>query len=333
MAHSTSSSAPSCLLCASSHSQPVCEVPYHEIWTALGRDWKAQFSESVIERHTPDDVARLYRCCDCGLHYFYPPVAGDSEFYRELSLSPLYYSAEKWEFGWVGERIGEHDVVLDIGCGEGGFIAYLQARGRTAVGLETNPEAVERARSAGLDVRLGDVATFSRANPQRFDVVTLFHVLEHLRDIRSFLESAVACVKPGGRFIVSVPYRDRILRTAGVEPLDCPPHHVSRWDAIQLEKLSELLGLSLEYICFQPPDMHTLRAHLRERLSPLFGPGKPFHIGGLGTTATRAFARLLVSKPLYQLYRRTGLLASPRLCPHAVLACFRAAEISCPPTS
>lgn len=314
--------AAACPLCgaAASGGRVVERVAYARIWEGLGRVWGARFSAAVRERHSPQESTALVECGGCGLRFFAPVAPGDAGFYGELSTSSAYYSAEKWEFGLVRDRLAPGRRVLDAGCGDGHFLRVVRGVAAEAVGIETNPEAVERACADGLDVRLATVEDFAREHAGQFDVVCSFHVLEHLGEILPFARALLACVRPGGRLVVSVPNRLRMAPPDELDPLDAPPHHVSRWDARQFEALARLLGARLERVAFDPPEMHEARAALRGRVERWMG-----RIGGrpgarAGFVLGRVLARGVFSPTLHPRLEAAGLLPRMGIYRHTMMA-------------
>lgn len=95
--------------------------------------------------------------------------------------------------------------ILDAGCGDGQFLAFLARRGHRHVhGVE--PEAARRgnALARGLAVST-DLAELGAA---RFDVVFLWHVLEHVAQPFGLLRQLWTRLEPGGALVVSVPNHD-----------------------------------------------------------------------------------------------------------------------------
>ena len=297
-----------CPLCESKLSKHVGTVAYDDIWRQLRDVWDARFSEAVVARHSPCKDAILLECRTCGLQYFDPPNAGDSAFYQELSSSAQYYAPEKWEFAVVRDTWSRDRTILDVGCGDGRFLEMLEGIAAYAVGLETNPEAIARAKKKGLSVELSFVEEFGALHPQSFDVVCSFHVLEHLPSLQSFVPGMLACVKPGGLLIVSVPNRLRTRDPAVDEPLDCPPHHISRWHPRQLSELSRLYSLEEVAIRFDPPTLTDCRNHVRVAVVRAF---RGVARGRLRTPVSflaRAAGRFLFSALVYRLAVRASLL-------------------------
>jgi 2-polyprenyl-3-methyl-5-hydroxy-6-metoxy-1,4-benzoquinol methylase len=105
--------------------------------------------------------------------------------------------------------------VLDVGCNLGSFLAALRDRtGCSVAGLEPAPTPAKYAREHfHLDVReacLDDVA--GSFGPASFDLITLWHVVEHLWEPRRDLHIVRSLLKPGGTLIVEVPNFDDPLR-------------------------------------------------------------------------------------------------------------------------
>jgi SAM-dependent methyltransferase len=99
-----------------------------------------------------------------------------------------------------GERL-----LLDIGCGAGTFLHVARLRGFVPHGMDASARAVAIAgKQYGYSVRQGEIG--SRVwDDCRFDFITMFHVLEHLRDPLKGLLFAGRLLKPAGTLIVQVP--------------------------------------------------------------------------------------------------------------------------------
>lgn len=100
---------------------------------------------------------------------------------------------------WVGRG-----RLLDVGCGSGKFLRQMGAVGWTLAGIEVDAEAAARAREVTPDVFVGDPAEAPFA-PGSFDLITAFHVIEHLPDPLGALRNMVRWLAPGGLIIVEVP--------------------------------------------------------------------------------------------------------------------------------
>jgi len=95
--------------------------------------------------------------------------------------------------------------VLDVGCGNGGFLMKMRRRGLEVEGTEWTADAAARIpRDASIPIHVGDLVEMNLP-PQSFDAVTLWHVLEHLRRPRETLAKIHSILRPGGLLLMSMP--------------------------------------------------------------------------------------------------------------------------------
>lgn len=132
--------------------------------------------------------------------------------------------------------------VLDVGCFNGFFVKELVMRGYDAHGIDFNRDAVEFGkRCYGLGDRLRRQSLQELGlSGEKFDVVTMFEVIEHLPSPEDMLGEVLRVLKPGGLLVVSTPNSKMCWRP----PLDFPPHHLSRFTPLALELLLRRSGLS-----------------------------------------------------------------------------------------
>lgn len=94
--------------------------------------------------------------------------------------------------------------LLDIGCGVGDFLLHVQNKGWQVVGIEPSADA-----KAIAQQRLGfcPIAPAESKNLENefFDVITLWHVLEHIDDLKTQISELFRLLKPGGRLIIALP--------------------------------------------------------------------------------------------------------------------------------
>lgn len=95
--------------------------------------------------------------------------------------------------------------LLDVGAGSGDYLARLRSFGWTVEGIELVPEvAAAAATRAGCVVHAGDPLTCALPT-EAFDVVTLWHSLEHMPKPRAVLERLVEVLVPGGLIYIWLP--------------------------------------------------------------------------------------------------------------------------------
>ncbi len=93
-------------------------------------------------------------------------------------------------------------TVLDFGCGTGEFLKSLNDHGFETFGVE--PSAI--AREKAIELQSGKISsTFSSINEQTFDIITLWHVLEHLHDLNEMMENFHKALNKIGTIFIAVP--------------------------------------------------------------------------------------------------------------------------------
>ena len=138
--------------------------------------------------------------------------------------------------------------VLDIGCGNGGFLRALHALGSFELhGVELPGPAAERtSRYPFIRLKTGtlDQSDFPAAS---LDAVTLFHVFEHLNNPRDVLDMALNFLRPGGFLMLSFPnivsLQARMFRASWFH-LD-PPRHLCFLPPAVFRKQAEARGLRI----------------------------------------------------------------------------------------
>lgn len=91
--------------------------------------------------------------------------------------------------------------LLDIGAGTGSFLWAARANGWDVYGTEPNAQARSLAQRKGIILE----PELQNLQPQSYDVITLWHVLEHIPDTQKQLAQLKMLLQPGGTLIVAVP--------------------------------------------------------------------------------------------------------------------------------
>ena len=129
----------------------------------------------------------------------------------------------------VGTRAGAGATgtgVVDVGAGRGEWLTLLRDAGVAASGVDANPGFVEAGRARGLDLVHDDaVAHLQGLPPDSIDLVTAFHLIEHLDAERllALLAAAWHALRPGGCVLLETPNPSN-LRMAACDFYNDPTH-------------------------------------------------------------------------------------------------------------
>ena len=147
-----------------------------------------------------------------------------NNFYKELArIDDKNNSFDKIK-NLLPELKGK-EKIIDIGCGHGSVSYELIKKGFEVYGLEINDEALENLKSKGFKIIKKDITQPLEIN-DRFDVVLLLDVLEHVFDPFGLLAEAKKITSKDGYIIISVPLyfdlldRLKILFTGNIISLD-----------------------------------------------------------------------------------------------------------------
>ncbi len=214
-----------------------------KLWKSRNRE----FSPEAWGPLTPETAVDLFRCANCGFTFFDPRFAGGEALYRELE-DPTYYTGARPEFQRTIEFARKHHLhrVLDVGCGAGAFLDQARAAGLETVGLELNKTAAAVARAKGhpiFDVLLHEIDPAQAGS--KFDLITLFQVVEHVTEPVAVMRAAAARLNLGGFISIAVPSEDGLLKYVRWDPHQWPPHHTSRWRKADFQQLAAAAGLEV----------------------------------------------------------------------------------------
>ncbi|MNY13942.1 Ubiquinone biosynthesis O-methyltransferase [compost metagenome] len=142
---------------------------------------------------------------------------------------------------------------MEIGSGFGAFLQLLKNNDIQGKGLELNPNAVSRCVEEMLNVEEKLIQEEANENPEFYDVVCCYQVLEHIADPNSFIHSSIQALKIGGKLIIGVPNNNPYLFVNDkYHTLNLPPHHAGLWNKKSLKSLEKVFSLKQESIEFEP---------------------------------------------------------------------------------
>ena len=140
--------------------------------------------------------------------------------------------------------------ILDIGCGVGIFLSEMKKRGWNVNGIEVGGEVVKAASAKvghGRIFREDSGKVYKRLKGKKYDVISLWHVFEHLSEIDDTLEKIVKLLKRKGTLVIEVPnsesFNFKIFR--GNWTFLMPPQHLHFWSRESFEILLKKHNLEI----------------------------------------------------------------------------------------
>ncbi|MBM3411994.1 MAG: class I SAM-dependent methyltransferase [Bacteroidetes bacterium] len=182
--------------------------------------WKLVFD--VIDYSITKEQFRLCECNQCTLRVTMnaPGAAAISGYYQSAEyishsnsrkgiINRLYQEVRKITFAKKSKLVSGHlgggvGNLLDYGSGAGAFVAHMQKDNWNAIGIEPAANARSIAKNQ-FGVELLDLSAFMTLPAAHFDVITLWHVLEHVHELNETVQQLRRLLKPEGRMYIAVP--------------------------------------------------------------------------------------------------------------------------------
>jgi 2-polyprenyl-3-methyl-5-hydroxy-6-metoxy-1,4-benzoquinol methylase len=223
---------------------------------------KAQINLWLKDEFLTKEDFHICECLNCGLLYTMPRPDIDKigAYYK----SEAYYSHQENKKGFIPkvyERVKSINLkhkyrlatngmqpgkLLDIGCGVGDFLHTAEMHGWECIGVEPSEDAkaIAQKRMKGKIIVSEELEGFPDG---AFDVITMWHVLEHVDDLKWQIAQLQRLVKPSGRVVIAVPnYKsyDGQFYKEHWAAYDVP-RHLNHFNRITLSKIFKTSGLEL----------------------------------------------------------------------------------------
>jgi SAM-dependent methyltransferase len=189
-----------CPVCGSSSIHPLLSVKDHSVSGEAFVVWQCSQCALRFTQDVPDEgsIARYYQSADYISH-----SNSDKGF-----LNKMYQRVRGITLGQKAALVIKHTRVegnlLDIGAGIGAFVNEMKQRRWQVTGAEPDAGARQKASSLfGLQL-LTDIDG-AGLHGQRFDAITLWHVLEHVHPLHVYIEKLKMLLTPDGKLFIAVP--------------------------------------------------------------------------------------------------------------------------------
>ena len=185
---------------------PVCNFPSHENYL-------------ICDDHSVSHESfALVKCPKCGLIYTNPRPSLDSigNYYQSEDyishtskannvVNFTYKLARTFTLRWKHRIITRLHTpptsLLDYGAGTGDFLQYMSQRNWQSSGIEPNPQALKITQAKGLEVH----SQLAKTNKFKYDIITAWHVLEHVHDLKDTIRKLRKRLTDQGHLLVALP--------------------------------------------------------------------------------------------------------------------------------
>lgn len=224
-----------------------------------------------------DKKFRLVKCKKCGLIYLNPRPSK-----KEIGK---YYASTYWSknknpeksHGYVYRLIDESvkkGEILDVGAGTGVLLSGFKRRGWKIDGVELSADAISFAKSKfGIKLRKGDLLGI-KLPENKYDLITLNHVLEHVYEPRETLDKVSSLLKKGGTVMISCPNIEGVgakMFKRKWYALDAP-RHLYQYNRLTISRMLKASGFKVVKVnySFYTDNFYVLFESFRRAFSPRF---------------------------------------------------------------
>jgi 2-polyprenyl-3-methyl-5-hydroxy-6-metoxy-1,4-benzoquinol methylase len=215
---------------------------------------------SAKDHTTTGEQFEIVKCakCDFTLTNARPDINAIGKYYQSEKyishtggskslFDKVYVLARKITLGWKLKLINKYkptSTILDYGCGTGEFLHHLKSHGWIATGVEPSKSARQKATSL---LKTSVFESIDKIKGKQFDIITLWHVLEHIHDLNEKLLSIKSLLKQDGIIFIAVPNHEAPdakkygAYWAGYDV----PRHLWHFSKDSMKKLFDKTGLEL----------------------------------------------------------------------------------------
>lgn len=188
-----------------------------------------------------------------------------NEFIANLNTTTSNNQFKAWWGRFLPKNL-DHPI-LDLGCGWGGFLAFLQSQGYTDLtGVDSSPQQVEIAHCLGLkNVSVGDIFDELNSHKDYYVCISAFNVLEHLDkdQILPFLRAAKDALRSDGCLLLELPNANSLF---GSRTRYWDFTHELSFTPTSLSQLFEVVGFHKVQFRERGPVAHGIKSGIRSFL-------------------------------------------------------------------
>lgn len=189
-----------CPVCDSQRINPLLTVKDHSVSKEEFVIWQCSDCSLRFTQDVPDEgsIGRYYQSADY-ISHSNTSKGLINKMYQRVRNYTLNQKA-----GLVISNTVQTGKILDLGAGIGAFLNTMKGKGWEITGIEPDEGARTQAKNL-FNIDLNETNAVDELTANSFDAITLWHVLEHVHRLHSYVERLKILLKPGGRIFIAVP--------------------------------------------------------------------------------------------------------------------------------
>ena len=197
-------------------------TPIHHYHCPVCNSDKVEYALTAKDHTVSNEDFDIWHCNQCSVRFTQdvPNIDQIGPYYQSNNyishsntkkgfINQLYHLVRNYTLGSKARLIKKHSGkstgrLLDIGAGVGAFAATMKTQGWHTTALEPDSSArAEAKKQYGIDLLFpNELYSFA---PQHFDVITMWHVLEHVHDLQGYFKNFNRLLPIGGKLVIAVP--------------------------------------------------------------------------------------------------------------------------------
>ena len=182
---------------------PLCDFLRISYIGGIAYEKPTQFSSILVHLENDPELWRCENCHSSFVQNVLPPGIARELYSQGDSTnrwSTVTFEQHKTPeiVAELSQILGEGKQHLDVGCSGGSLLDFSKKRGSSTVGVDYSSITREHLESKGH----AWVPSLESLGGQGFDIITAFDLIEHLYDVRGFLQECCHLLRPGGRLVM-----------------------------------------------------------------------------------------------------------------------------------
>jgi len=194
-------------------------------------------------------------CSECGFVFADTPVGQDvyDRYYSQMSIYEMDYGAldiskHMSQAKLIGSFLNDENAkIVDMGCGNGGLLQALKEIGyKNLTAIDPSRKCIDNIRKHGISGIEGSL--FQNNISEKFDLVILSHVLEHIVNVSSALQVLRSMLSDNGMIYIEVPDASRYADHYIVPYYYFDTEHINHFEEVSLINMGFENGLRVMYL-------------------------------------------------------------------------------------